>query len=133
MITYKSTKKTAQFSWEERSQVFGLPFNNRLKAVVSGPVHESLALPSTIVKNFSCRTPNFRTRLTSIKALVVVFFLSFFSRPKMVKLALSEGVNGRLPDLDLDEGQLEFPGTTIDEYKSASCCLFPVLFGDQKW
>ena len=60
----------------------------------------------------------------------------------MGKLALSEGVNGRLPQIyclpnhvgDLDEGQSEFPGTTIDEYKSASCCLFLVLFfGDQKW
>ena len=40
----------------------------------------------------------------------------------MVKLALSEGVNGHLPDRDLDVGQPEFPDQ-MDEYKSVSCCL----------
>ena len=45
---HKSTKDT-HFSvsrWEE------IPFNDWLKAVVSGHAHESLALLSTIVKNF---------------------------------------------------------------------------------
>ena len=54
----------------------------------------------------------------------------------MAKLVLSEGVNGRLPQIyrspdhvgDLDEGQYKFRGMTIDEYKSASFCLFLVLF-----
>ena len=46
-------------------------------------------------------------------------------------IALSEGLNDCISDRDLDEGQSEFPDL-IDEYKSASCCLFLVLFWQQK-
>ena len=65
------------------------------------------------------------TRLTNIKARVVVFFLSFFGN-------LSEGMSGRLPDRDLDEGQSKFPDP-IDKYKSVSCCFFLVLFWRPLW
>ena len=52
--------------------------------------------------------------------------------PKMAKLELSEGVSVRLPNHveevgDLHESQTEFPDE-IEEYKSASCCFFLVLF-----
>ena len=60
----------------------------------------------------------------------------------MAKLALSEGVNGHLPQIyrlpdnivHLDEGQSKYTGMTIDEYKNTSCCFFLSFFlGDQKW
>ena len=62
------------------------------------------------------------------KSASCCLFLVLFWRLKSGEIiALSEGLNDRIPDLDLDEGLSEFPGP-IDEYESASCCLFLVLF-----
>ena len=96
-----------------------------LKAVVSGPIHQSLALLSTIVKNFKAV---FQTWSTNIKAWSCCLFLVLFFLTKNGKIsALSKGgMVGCLPNQDLDEVQSEFPDP-IDEHKSGSC-LFLVLF-----